>query len=112
MPATWGEARDALRLRVDAWNPQASIYAAAWYKARLLRIWTAPRPAVDRLHLAEASYNAGAGNLIKAQRVCGGPPLYADIIVCLPQVTGEHARETITYVERIDIWYRRLLILQ
>lgn len=112
MPRTWAEVSAQASIHDSAWVPSASIYGAAYYKARLLRIWSAPRPAHDRVQLAEASYNAGAGHLIAAQRACGGPALYADIVACLPQITGDHARETITYVERIEAWYRRLLMLR
>jgi len=56
----------------------------------------------------QASYNAGAGNIIRAQSLCGGALDWTGIAPCLPQVTGHHAHETITYVERIDRWYRSL----
>ena len=72
--------------------------------ARLKRGWSSPRPAYDRHLLAMASYNAGFGNLLKAQRACGGGVLYAEIIACLPQITGHHSNETITYVQRIQRW--------
>lgn len=66
--------------------------------------WSSPRPNIDRLELAQASYNAGAGNIIKAQKECGGKVLYEDIIECLPQVTGHHSKETITYIKMIRKW--------
>lgn len=112
MPATWGEVSRALKIRDDAWNPYASITAAAYYKSRMLRIWSAPRPEMDRTQLAEASYNAGAGNIIRAQRSCGGPALYADIIICLGLITGaSNSHETRTYVERIGKWHNQLRLI-
>lgn len=65
---------------------------------------------MDRMMISMASYNAGAGHLIKAQRICGGGNLYKQIIPCLPQVTGRHSKETIDYVEQIiGKWYPRML---
>lgn len=60
--------------------------------------------------IAAASYNAGAGHLIKAQKLCGGGNLYRVIIPCLPQVTGHHSMETIGYVENIiGRWWPMML---
>lgn len=111
MPGTWREVENALGVTPsDIWIPEESIRAAAWYMGKLHRTWSAKRPAMDRYMLAAASYNAGAGNIIKAQRVCGGPVRYADIIPCLPQVTGDHATETAGYVHLIVArWYPRML---
>lgn len=61
--------------------------------------------------ISAASYNAGAGHLIKAQRLCGGGNLYRQIIPCLPQVTGKHSAETIDYVDKIiGRWWPAMLL--
>jgi membrane-bound lytic murein transglycosylase F len=73
---------------------------------RLRREWRAPRADADRHDLAMASYNAGLGNLLKAQRACGGAASYRAIMACLPRVTGRHAEETQTYVARIHHWFQ------
>lgn len=106
MPGTWRDVSADLALTASPFVPDASIHAAAYYMRRLIRGWSSPRPAEDRRRLAEASYNAGFGNLLAAQRRCHGAALYAEIVACLPQVTGKHADETTTYVERIQRWYR------
>ncbi len=109
MPGTWREV--AGQLGLGAVSPHAvrhAINAGAYYMARLYRAWSSPRPDPDRWDLARASYNAGMGNLLKAQRRAGGATGFADIMAALPQVTGHHSRETITYVERIHHIYRRL----
>lgn len=94
----------------DVWMPEISIRASAWYMAKLHRTWKAPRPPMDRAMLSMASYNAGAGHLIKSQRLCGSSNLYRQIIPCLHQVTGHHSNETKTYVERIvGKWYPMML---
>lgn len=103
MPETWadmerkvwrGESR-------DIHDPKASIRAGAYYMALLMCEWNAPRPAIDRWMLAVASYNAGLGNLLKAQQAAGGANDFASIIAALPQVTGDHAKETRAYCKRI-----------
>jgi membrane-bound lytic murein transglycosylase F len=48
------------------------------------------------------------GHLIKAQRLCGNSALYEEIVRCLPQVTGRHSVETITYVRRIAQWRKQM----
>lgn len=80
-----------------------SIQAGALYMAHLRRSWSADRPETDRHNLALASYNAGMGHLLTAQRLCGGN-LYAQIMACLPQVTGRHAAETMGYAPAIRRW--------
>jgi len=105
MPATWVEVRRQLRLP-PALSPHhdIAIQAGAYYMAQLRAQWSARRPALDRHQLAQASYNAGLGHLLAAQRRCGGAALYAEIIACLPAITGRHSAETITYVDRIARW--------
>lgn len=106
MPATWR--RISRAIGAPGASPHQvgpAIRAGALYMARLREKWSAPRPDADRHSLAMASYNAGFGNLLKAQRLAGGARLYAPIIDALPQVTGHHARETKGYVERIWRFY-------
>lgn len=109
MPGTWAEVTRQLGLHgVPPSHARHAIDAGAYYMAKLQRTWKAPRPHMDRHRLAQASYNAGAGHIIKAQAVCGGPALYAEIIECLPLVTGRHSWETITYVDKIERWRRMM----
>lgn len=112
MPATWSDAVDALRMpsAASAYTPDLSIQAGAWYMGRMRSFWSSKRPEVDRHSLALASYNGGAGNLLKAQKACGGPALYADIVACLPSITGpRNAAETLHYVPVIWGYYRQLV---
>ncbi len=96
MPGTWREVSQKMQWQgVSASSASHSIYAGAWYMARMRRIWKARRSERDRYDLALSSYNAGAGNLIKAQQLCAGVPDYAGIVRCLPEVTGEHSKETL-----------------
>jgi len=108
MPGTWSDVAKELGYPADItpFDPEAAIPAGAYYMAKLLNGWSAPRPDIDRYCLALASYNAGFGNLLKAQKAAGGANDYASIIKALPEVTGKHALETTTYVKRIlNYWH-------
>jgi soluble lytic murein transglycosylase-like protein len=101
MPATWAEIGSG-----DPFNAFDSIDAGARYMAKLIGKWKSPRPAMDRYCLAMASYNAGFGNILKAQRAAGGANDYKSIIAALPQITGaKHSWETISYVRLILGFY-------
>jgi hypothetical protein len=106
MPKTWSDVSKAMQWGVvDRRLAEPSIQAGAFYLARLRKTWSSPRPETERRRLAQASYNAGPGSLIAAQRLCGNPADYAAIAACLPRVTGAHAAETLNYVPRIErIW--------
>ena len=116
MPDTWDEVTQDMGLTGASVNdPEVAIPAYAFYMHRLWTAWTAPRPPLDRLQLAQASYNAGLGNVIHAQRLARrvgnavAPNDYASIIAELPQVTGEdNARQTTHYVVRIANIYSEL----
>lgn len=110
MPATWKEVTVLMGLgAVDRRMAAPSIEAGAYYMARLRKGWTSRRPEGDRRRLAQASYNAGAGSLQKAQKRCNGAIRYRAIIRCLPGVTGHFSKETVTYVERIARWYAMMV---
>ena len=108
MPATAAEVFPLIGYQaLDRRLAGPSIDAGAFYMGRLCGTWSAPRPPRDRHALAAASYNAGAGHILDAQRRCGMPVLYAPIMACLQLVTGRHAAETRAYWPRIELWARR-----
>ena len=111
MPATWAEVSRQLGLgTVSPHLTEPSIQAGAYYMQKMRLVWTSKRPDADRHSLALASYNAGAGNIIKAQKFCKNALLYAEIISCLQVVTGHHSNETKTYVRRIwEYWHQMIL---
>lgn len=91
-------------------DPIASIHTGAAYMHWLIGQWKWERPQMDRLLLAMASYNAGLGNILKAQKLQGDPSLYADIMKGLPMITGrKKSNETITYGRRILGFYNNQL---
>ncbi|HYG91189.1 MAG TPA: transglycosylase SLT domain-containing protein [Azospirillum sp.] len=101
MPGTWEQVTRELRLGAVSPHHDVAIQAGAYYMAKQRQVWRAGRDPHDRQPLAQASYNAGAGNIIKAQRACGGARLWAGIAPCLVDVTGTNSRETLTYVDRV-----------
>lgn len=90
----WGE--------VSPFDARFCILGGARYMRQLQRFpdWRGWPDLLDRHRMAQASYNAGAGNLRKAMRACSATS-WAGVAVCLPQITGKHAKETTDYVTRI-----------
>ena len=102
MPGTWADITRQLKLgNVSPHVARHSINAGAYYMIKLVNSWSSNRPHIDRWDLARASYNAGMGNILKAQKVGNNSMLYKDIIMSLPDVTGKHSYETINYVKQI-----------
>jgi soluble lytic murein transglycosylase-like protein len=103
MPDTWAEVTRAMGVpTANITDATFAIPACAFYMAQLLESWTAPRPPMDRYCLALASYNAGKGNLLKAQKLAGMVNDYKSISAHLASVTGDrNAKETCEYVRRI-----------
>ncbi len=111
MPNTWKDLNKKYPELNNIWLPEQSILAAAIYMNQLSRVWKAPRPELDRYKLCLASYNAGAGHLIKAQKLANNSNLYDPVINQLPKVTGKHSKETSTYVHNIVYkWWILLLV--
>lgn len=104
MPATWRDWE-----KRNGWvgaSPHIAKYCiigAAQMMADLRRFFKAA-PFPDRQRLAQGGYNAGPGNIRKAQRLCGNAQAWATVASCLPKITGKHSAETITYVDRIARW--------
>lgn len=110
MPATFRDISKASGIAGNPYDPEVNINAGAWYMAKQRAIFKAPRPEADKHNLACASYNAGAGNIIKAQRLAGNPEGWEPVAETLPKVTGHHSTETINYVKRIRETYRRYIL--
>lgn len=102
MDQSWN---DVIRqMGVPGANPNDAKYAiqaGAFYMSRLMSDWSRPRPEVDRHKLSLASYNAGFGNILKAQAACGDPPEYDATMRCLPFITGASSKETLDYAPKI-----------
>lgn len=108
MPGTWNDVARNLNISGGP-ETETAIEAGAYYMAKLRKQWTVNRTSLQRHELAQASYNAGTGNILKAQRACADAALWTDIAPCLERVTGaQFSHETRTYVERIKVWWKQM----
>lgn len=106
MPATWTEMAGLMNFKGSAHDPALAIPAGVRYMAMQRRMWRSERSEYDRHSLALCNYNAGAGNCLKAQKLCKGSITWAEVSACLPLVTGKHSRETLDYQHKImHVWY-------
>lgn len=101
MPGTWDDVAEKVEGAIDPYDARASIRVGAFILKRYTNFWDPHRKDYERMLLGFASYNAGPGNILKAQRQCTGARSWRDISPCLPTVTGHHSTETINYVDRI-----------
>jgi len=104
MPATSAEMAAKLNIPDDPFNPEFSIRAGICYDRRCYDIWKKEED-LERLRFMFASYNAGAGNIIKAQRLATFKTKWISVSTQLPKITGRHAEETFNYVRRIERMY-------
>ncbi len=107
MPKTFKEiTRKNPSIRGTRRQPRWNIAAGIYYDRTLWKAWKGKRPFQDRINFMFASFNAGKGNIIKAQRVAKkkglNRNLWGSIEQTLPQVTGRHSKETIGYIEKIN----------
>lgn len=111
MPATFQEVRRELGLPNTPFDPETNVRAGIHYNLKCFRFWIEDRSFEQKIKLMLASYNAGAGNILQAQkrvrnqRLCDGKH-WDCIQKGLPHVTGRHAKETIQYVTKIENYYR------
>lgn len=108
MPGTWKENAAKIDAGDNPFDAKQSLRVGAFYLRRVIKFWDAYRPPHERVFLGLASYNAGPGNILKAQRQCGGARTWANIRPCLPQITGHHSKETINYVKHIQVTFCRI----
>lgn len=108
MPRTW---EDTLRSMGLGWaertNASVAIQAGAYYMMTLRNKWVSERAEKERMQLAQASYNAGFGNIYRAQKLCNMEASWDRIKECLSRVTGRHSKETIIYVDRIWRYWKQ-----
>ncbi len=87
-------------------QPRWNIAAGIYYDRQIWKTWKEDRPIEDRINFTFGSYNAGKGNILKAQRIAKkkglNPNLWDSIKLTLPEVTGKHSNETIGYIKKIN----------
>ena len=106
MPNTWNDLTGG---KVSIYSAKYNIKYGIKYDKWLWDNWTSQRPFIDRISFMLGSYNAGLGNPLKAQKIAKerglNENLWSSIEKTLPEVTGKHSKETITYVKRIKKYY-------
>ena len=108
MPGTSQEMATKLKLENKPRDPEFNIRAGIAYDKRCWNIWK-KEEGVERLRFMFASYNAGAGHIIKAQRLATVKDKWVSVGMCLPAITGkDHSWETLNYVRRIERAYKQL----
>jgi len=105
MPKTFKEvAIKCDHVKGTAYNAQANIAAGIFYNKELYELWKTKK-GEDRILFMLASYNAGKGNIIKAQRVAlkkgEDPHKWDSIKHSLKDITGEKSKQTLSYVNRV-----------
>ncbi len=95
MPNTIKDIEKEMNIKFNPFNPVQSIEAQVFYLNKMFGIWKDRRSDYSRMLLALASYNAGAGNIIKAQKRANGAKHWIEIREKLGY------RETIAYVDNI-----------
>jgi len=84
------------------WNIAAGVY----YMSGLWNSWKPKYSWLDHHSFCTSSYNAGQGNIIKAQSKAKSMNLntevWSSIKLSLPSITGHFSKETIDYVDRIQ----------
>lgn len=108
MPGTMNDiVKKSKWIKNDSFNPRWNIAAGIWYNAKLYKTWSSPRPFNDRMCLVFASYNAGLGNPLKAQKLCLSSKnktncnLWLPIREQAPNVSTWKYHETFGYVTKI-----------
>ena len=107
MPKTFEEIKyKNSSIKGTAQQPKWNIAAGIYYDRAIWNLWKAKRPFGDRLAFMFGSYNAGKGNILKAQEIAQkkgmNPNMWSSIEKNLMEVTGKCSRETIGYVNKIN----------
>lgn len=106
MPRTFKEiSRKNPAIKGTRTHPRWNIAAGIYYDRMLWKFWKSRRPFQDRLAFMLGSYNAGKGNILKAQKIATkqglDPNLWASIQSTLSKITGKRSRETLGYVQKV-----------
>ena len=105
MPKTFHEIKRKNPSFVDVNEPRWNIAAGIYYDKQLYLKWKAERPFMDRISFTFASYNAGFGNIVKAQKICRNnglnENLWHSIKLIAPKVRGWRHKETLGYIDKI-----------
>lgn len=109
MPGTSAELAAEMSLPDDPFDPMLNIKMGIYYDLKMYRIFAAETD-LERLRFMFAAYNAGAGNIIKAQKLASPTDQWWAVAKELPRITGQgNAWQTRTYVKLIEADYTKLI---
>lgn len=110
-PDTYAEMTEKLgypsgpKMATMIYDPEVNIRCGIAYARRCWNIWKQEQYP-DRLWFTFASYNAGPGHIIKAQKLAVFKTKWSSVSTQLRKVTGDDdAPETLNYVRRIQKIY-------
>ena len=115
--ASWCGARGIMQLMpstarmlgVNPFNSNGNIQGGIKYDRSLYRFWLKVPSGNDRLDFTFASYNAGPGWILKAQKKAAGARQWPPVAQVLRCVTGaRNAKQTDDYVQHIKAFYEQI----
>ena len=117
MPGTYKELSAKTGIGKNIVDIDTNIELGIYYDYKLFKQWNSNSPIEDRFKLTFASYNAGIGHILNSQKLCIKKSnikcnYYEPVISYLPEITGRHSKETITYVKRIFEYKQKLDIIK
>jgi membrane-bound lytic murein transglycosylase F len=105
MPSTFKEIQSRSSALGSIDDPEWNIAAGIMHDRGLWRLWERDSIDVDRREFMFASYNAGEGTIMNAQRACVAKSLdhraWSSVEVVAPNVPRWRYRETLGYVRKI-----------
>lgn len=112
MPSTFREIQSKNPEMASINKPEWNIGAGVYYDRQLYLQWLDQQGESDSRPFMMASYNAGRGTLLRAQRIATSrvldPALWLSITTVAPQVPRWRHEETLVYVERIKANLERM----
>ncbi len=102
MPGTAKDIAKHFQVVPNLDDPKTNIMFGCHYLRQMWGIFK-KEEGLERLRFAFGAYNAGPGNIIKAQELTDRPTVWEAVRAMLPEVTGgSNAKQTTDYVRRIE----------
>ncbi len=107
MPSTARRMARTHGAELDLFDADTNIFLGVRYARRCFDIWKKEK-GLERIRFMLASYNAGPGHIIRAQRQAEVPDKWECVAIMLPGITGDKAQETINHVLRVEKTFKTL----
>lgn len=108
MPSTQEDIETRFGISGHIFSARYCIRLGAMYMAKLFSYFVYDRTDECRYGIAIPAYNAGPGNIDRAQVKANGARCWPEIAPVMHKVTGQHAKETIGYSNRIHSLLERM----